>query len=153
MRHSRSERDVLAGLGERPVAVGHAVPARGHDRRRDADAEHDVVVGVERLERGAGHGHDHRRAQLQGQHAGAEAERRGRGAGRGQQRERLRAGGLGGPVRAVAELLGELRRLDGGRRSEAHQAGEGDPGALHAHGGRPYTAVRAAQKLPERSRR
>ena len=65
------------------------------------------------------------------------------GAGRGEERERLGPGGLGRPVRAVAELLGQPRRLDGGRRAEAHQAGEGHPGALHAHGGRPYSAARA----------
>ena len=60
-REARAQQgDVLAGPGERPVAVGHAVPAGRDDGRRDADAEHDVAVGVERLQRGPGHRHHHR---------------------------------------------------------------------------------------------
>ena len=97
-RQARSQqRDVLAHPVERAVAVGHAVPPLRDDRRRDADAEQDVALGVQGLQRGAGHRHDHRRAQLEGEHAGAEVEPRRRRPGRGQQRERLGAGGLGRP--------------------------------------------------------
>jgi len=128
------QRYVLAHPGERAIAVRHAVPALGHDRRRDADAEQDVAVGVQRLQRGAGHGDDHRRAELQREHAGAEVEPGGGGAGRGQDRERLGPRGLRGPEARVAEV----GRRPGGRHrqvgAECHQRCERDAGALDAHG-------------------
>ena len=67
-----------------------------------------------------------------------------RGGGRahgGEQREGLGACGLGRPVRRVADLGRQRRRVERGLRPQAHQAGEGDPGSIHAH---PPTLIRAS---------
>src|SRR3546814_11323845 len=95
------EGDVLAHLAERVVGVGLAVPAAGHDRRRDADPEEDLAIGVESLQGGARHGDDHRGAQLEGEHTGSEVERRCCRTRGGQHREGLWTGGLRRPERAV----------------------------------------------------
>jgi hypothetical protein len=125
------QRDVLPTAGEGPIAVVGAVPALGHHRRGDADADVDVAVGLQGLQRGGRHGHGHRCADLDGDHAGAEAERRRRRPGCSEGGEGLGAGGLGGPERPVAELLGLACRVDGELGPEGHDAGEGEPGVSH----------------------
>ncbi len=110
------QRDVLADPGQRVLAVGRAVPALGDHRRRDADAEDDVAVGMQGLQGGAGHRDQGRGAQLQGQHAGAQAERRRHRAGRGQHREGLGADRLGRPERAGSRAPRPSGRCRGRRR-------------------------------------
>src|SRR5262245_9363142 len=72
--------DVLPDPRHRPVTVGDSVPTLRDHGRRDPDAEQDLPLGPQPLQRGSGHGHQHGRPQLEGQDAGPEIEPRGGGA-------------------------------------------------------------------------
>src|SRR5207302_1744311 len=110
--------------GQRALAVAGTVPAPGHDRRGDADAEEDRALGRQRLEGGGRHGQERRRAQLEGDDAGAEVEA-GRGGGdRSERRERVGTGDLRGPEGAVAELGGAAGDVDRGGRPQGLERGE-----------------------------
>ena len=120
------EREFFAHLSEWAIAVFGAVPATDNGGGRNADAEKDVLIGMQRLERGRPHGSDAGGAQLSCQHACAEAESGLSGADSGQGRERLEARGFGNPERAVAGIDCPICSSEPGSRPESGEAGEGE---------------------------
>ncbi|CAB4599768.1 unannotated protein [freshwater metagenome] len=134
------EREVLAHLGHGAVAVVGTVPTGDDGRRRDADAEEDVAVGLERLKGRGAHGGEAGSAQLDRQHPGTEGERGLGCSDGGECGERLRTRGLGDPERGKAQFGGPLRSGESGLHPEGGEARIGDThlGCGWRHGKRRY---------------
>ena len=117
--------DVFAHHRDRPFRAGLAVLPQDA-WRGDAQSQPDVRIGTQGLQGRGGHRGQRRRADLNGDDSGAEAHvGRHRRDGR-QQREGIRAGGFGGPQRAVAHRLGQSRDLGGRARAEYREAPDRD---------------------------
>ena len=131
------ECELFAHLSEGAIAVLGAMPATDNGGGGNADAEKNVLVGMQRLERGRAHGSNAGSAELSGEYTCAEAESGLSGADSGQGGERLEASGFGNPERAVAGIDSPIGGSEPGGGAEPGEAGEGESqwvGWSSAHG-------------------
>jgi len=104
------DRDVLAGAGQRLVEPD-AVPALGHLRSRDAEAQAEPAAG-QRVEGGRGHRGHRGRAGRDLEDRRADVDALGLRSYPREDRDHVRAVGLGGPGDGVPEAVGLAGELE-----------------------------------------